>query len=45
MPVEVKAGYFEMDCSSHKHEAYHLIPERFQVEEALLPIRSWKGTR
>lgn len=42
--MPLKAGYFEMYVYSHKHEAYQLIPERFQVEEALLPIRSWKGT-
>jgi adenylate cyclase class 2 len=41
----LKAGYFEMYVYSHKHEVYQLIPGRFQVEEALPPIRSWKGTR
>jgi adenylate cyclase class 2 len=42
--TSLKAGYFELYLYYHKHEAYRLIPERFQVEEALLPIPSWKGT-
>jgi adenylate cyclase class IV len=33
----LKAGYFEMWLYAYKHEAYELIPERFQVEEHLLP--------
>jgi adenylate cyclase class IV len=40
--TSLKAGYVEMWLYYHHHEAYQFIPERFRVEEHLLPIPLWR---
>lgn len=39
----IRSGYFEMYLYCYRHEAYQLVPPRFQVEEHLLPVHIWQN--